>query len=124
LKDQCRVRKCGKQNYEFRYTEADLRTVDRRKFEATAPFKNEYRRRSGIEGLFGRLKQFTPLRRLRVRGRSAVSHSIYMIFAMHNVMQAVRYFKIQAKKALAEGLFVFFMRIFHNHCDFLILQAQ
>ena len=124
LKDQCRVRKYGKRNYAFFYTDADLRTAKRRRFEATEPFKNEYRRRCGIEGLFGRLKQFTPLRRLRVRGRNAVSHSIYMIFAMHNVMQAVRYFKIQAQKALAEGLFAFFMRGFHNHCAFLILQAQ
>ncbi|OQA76656.1 MAG: Transposase DDE domain protein [Lentisphaerae bacterium ADurb.Bin242] len=124
LREKCRVRKCGKQNYAFFYTDADLRTAERRRFETTESFKNEYRRRSGIEGLFGSLKQFTPLRRLRVRGRSAVSHSIYMIFAMHNVMQAARYFKIRTRKALAGGLFAFFMRIFRNHCNFLILQAQ
>lgn len=39
LKDQCRARKQGKQNYVFSYTDADLRTGKRRKFEATDAFK-------------------------------------------------------------------------------------
>lgn len=104
MKDQCRAKKQGKQNYVFSYTDADLRTIKRRKFEATDAFKNIYSRRGGIEGLFGRLKQFTQLRRLRCRGKTAVRHSIYSIFAMHNLMQATRYAKIQVQKALAEAV--------------------
>jgi len=101
LKTQCRVQKQGKQNYVFSYTDADLRTRERRKFEATSEFKEKYPRRGGIEGLFGRLKQFTQLRRLRCRGQSAVYCSIYAIFTMHNVMQAAGYVRKSFDKALA-----------------------
>ena len=111
LKDQCRSKKCGKQNREFKYNDADLRTRTRRAFEATDEFKKKYGpKRSPIEGLNGRLKQFTPLRRLRVRGRPAVYFSIYAILTMHNIMQMVRYAKIQTKKAVAAALFRFFHR--------------
>ena len=110
MKDQCRSRKCGKQNREFRYDDSDLRTRSRRMFESSDEFRKLYSKRSAIEGLNGRLKQFTPLRRLRIRGRTAVFHSIYAILAMHNIMQAVRHAKIQAKKAAAAALFRFFHR--------------
>ena len=111
LKDKCRSKKCGKQNREFKYSDADLRTLHRRQLEATDEFKKKYgSKRSPIEGLNGRLKQFTPLRRLRIRGRTAVFLSIYAILAMHNIMQLVRYAKIQAKKAAAAALSRFFLR--------------
>ena len=112
LKDKCRSEKCGKQNREFRYDQSDLRARARRSFEASDEFKKIYSERAAVEGLFGRLKQFTPLRRLRIRGRTAVFHSIYAIFAMHNIMQAVRHAKFQAKKAAAAALFRFFPGIF------------
>ena len=99
LKDQCRSRKKGKYNRVFEYNSADLRSVRRRKREATPEFRADYgHKRSPIEGLNGRLKQFTPLRRVRVRGKPAVFHAIYAILAMHNIMQMVRYAQIQAKK--------------------------
>lgn len=108
LQDKCRSIKRGKQNREFKYTEKDLRTRERRIEEATPEFKKGYPKRIPIEGLFGRLKQYTQLRRLRVRGRSAVYHTILAILAMHNIMQAARYAKIQPKKQLAELFFYFF----------------
>jgi len=114
LKDQCRSRKCGKQNREFRYDDSDLRTRSRRMFESSDEFRKLYSKRSAIEGLNGRLKQFTPLRRLRIRGRTAVFHSIYAILAMHNIMQAVRHAKIQAKKAAAAALFRLLLRNFFS----------
>lgn len=105
LKDKCRSRKCGKQNREFRYSDADLRSMQRRKFEATDEFKKNYgHKRAPIEGLNGRLKQFTPLRRVRVRGRPAVFHAIYAILTMHNIMQMVRHAQLQVKKAAAAAL--------------------
>ena len=107
---KCRSKKCGKLNREFKYNDADLRTRTRRAFEATDEFKKKYGpKRSPIEGLNGRLKQFTPLRRLRVRGRPAVYFSIYAILTMHNIMQMVRYAKIQPKKAAETALFRFFL---------------
>lgn len=90
-----------------------MRTLHRRQFEATDEFKIKYgAKRTPIEGLNGRLKQFTPLRRLRIRGRTAVYFSIYAILAMHNIMQMVRHAKIQANKAAAAALSQFFLRFF------------
>lgn len=110
LKEQCRSRKNGKYNRFFEYTSADLRSMQRRQRESTAEFRNDYgHKRSPIEGLNGRLKQFTPLRRLHVRGKPGVFHSIYAILAMHNIMQMVRYAKIQTKKAAEAALFHFFL---------------
>ena len=113
LKNKCRVQKCGKQNREFKYADADLRTRYRRKLEATDEFKKRYgSKRCPIEGLNGRLKQLTPLRRLRIRGRCAVYHSIHAILTMHNIMQMVRHAKIQVKKAHAAVFFQFLDRVF------------
>lgn len=97
---RCRSMKSGKQNRAFRYDESYLRTRARRLREATPEFKKEYgHKRCPIEGLFGRLKQFSQLRRVRVRGRPAVFHSIFAILIMHNIMQVARLVKIQNKKA-------------------------
>ncbi len=60
--------------------------------------QKNYSARCGIEPLFGRLKQWTPLRRLRIRGKESVHFSIYMIFAMHNVMQAARILEFGPRK--------------------------
>lgn len=112
LKDKCRSQKCGRQNREFQYSQADLRTRKRRQKESTDEFRQDYgHKRCPIEGLNGRLKQFTPLRRLRIRGRPAVFHSIYAILTMHNIMQMVRHAKIQLKKAAAEAVVRFFRRV-------------
>ena len=114
LKDQCRSKKKGKYNREFKYTDADLRSMRRRKREATPEFRVDYgHKRSPIEGLNGRLKQFTPLRRVHVRGRPAVFHAIYAILTMHNVMQMVRHAKIQAKKGKKRRHQLFFPSL-HN----------
>lgn len=47
--------------------------------------------------MFGNLKQNTPLRRLRVRGKSAVNNAIYSIMAMHNIVQAAKVYAKQNK---------------------------
>ena len=113
LKDQCGSRKKGKYNREFKYAAADLRSMRRRQREATPEFRADYgHKRSPIEGLNGRLKQFTPLRRVRVRGRPAVFHAIYAILAMHNIMQMVRYAKIQAKKGKKRRHKLFFPSLY------------
>lgn len=86
---KCPVSKSGN-NYSLDYDARSLRLRARRIHEATAFFKEEYRPRGGIEGLFGRLKQFGPLRRLMVRGKTAIHNAIYLIMAGHNIMQAAR----------------------------------
>ncbi len=96
----CRSMKSGKQNRCFKYEDSHLRNRARRLREATPEFKKDYgHKRTPIEGMFGRLKQFTPLRRVRVRGRPAVFHSIFSILIMHNIMQVSRLAQIRAQKA-------------------------
>jgi len=61
--------------------------------------------------LNGNLKQNTPLRRLRGRGRVAVHTAIYMIAAMHNLMQYVRYCRKTGKNFTAEAMSTVFRRL-------------
>lgn len=120
LRDKCRSQKRGKQNYIFQYTDADLRTRLRRQKEATPEFKKNYSARCGIEPLFGRLKQWTPLRRLRIRGKESVHFSIYMIFAMHNIMQAARILKFGPLKSEAAAFlnrFIQILAVFWKNTD-------
>lgn len=91
IKKHCPAQKYGKHNYKWEYDAVKLRLRDRRGYEETPEFHDEYGPRNGIEGLNGNLKQNTPLRRLRCRGQTAVHTAIYMIAAMHNIMQYVRY---------------------------------
>ena len=74
-----------------------LRLYDRRGYEHTPEFHGEYGPCNGIEGLNGKLKQNTPLRRLRCRGQTVVHIAIYMIRAMYNIMQYVRYYRKTGK---------------------------
>ena len=66
--------------------------------EKTPESKENYKKRSGIEATFGRLKQNTPLKRLRIRGRQAVEYALHLLFAMHNVMQYVLKLQNDKKK--------------------------
>ena len=90
FKDRCPARREGRRTV-FNYLDSQAATKARRDHERTDEFRDEYRPRSGIEATFGRLKQFTPLGRLRVRGRDRVFSQIEAIFAMHNIMQSVAY---------------------------------
>lgn len=89
-RDRCPARR-RRRRMVFNYLDSQAVTKRRREHEGTDEFRDEYRPRSGIEATFGRLKQFTPLRRLRVRGRDKVFSQIEAIFAMHNIMQSVAY---------------------------------
>ncbi len=116
FRDICSSEKCGKKNRQFKYQKADLRSVNRRKIEASDDFKREYgKKRVPIEGLNGRLKQFTPLRRLRVRGRQCVFHSILAILTVHNIMQMARYYQKKtflSAKCLSMTIFAYFTALF------------
>ena len=90
FRDRCPARR-HRRKMVFNYLDSQAATKRRREHERTDEFREEYRPRSGIEATFGRLKQFTPLGRLRVRGRGRVFSQIMTIFAMHNIMQSVAY---------------------------------
>lgn len=93
---RCCASKSGN-NYVIAYDEKSLRLHKRRQYEQTDDYYEKYRFRGGIEALFGNLKQNTPLRRLRVRGKSAVNNAIYSIMAMHNIVQAAKVYAKQNK---------------------------
>ena len=90
FRDRCPARR-QRRKMVFNYLDSQAATKRRREHERTDEFREEYRPRSGIEATFGRLKQFTPLGRLRVRGRDRVFSQIWTIFAMHNIMQSFAY---------------------------------
>jgi hypothetical protein len=103
LLKRCSASKQG-QNYVIAYDARSLRLRTRRLHEQTDEFKKKYRKRSGIESLFGRLKQNTRLRRLRVRGKKAVFNTIYAIMTGHNIMQLAKYCTITDRKTRNTGI--------------------
>jgi len=88
--EHCCSSKSGN-NYVISYDARSLRLRARRLYEQTDEFYEKHRIRGGIEALFGNLKQNTPLRRLGVRGKSAVYNAIYSIMTVHNIMQMTQY---------------------------------
>ncbi len=96
---RCIANKQGN-NYVIKYDTKRLRLRERRLYEKSDEFRERYRFRGGIEALFGNMKQNTPLRRLSVRGKSAVYSTIYSIMTMHNIMQVVKAIKNNPKKAI------------------------
>jgi hypothetical protein len=92
---------CKKRNnYVITYDVKRLSLRERRLHEKSDEFRERYRFRSGIEALFGNMKQNTPLRRLSVRGKSAVFSTIYSIMTMYNIMQMVTASKNNPEKAI------------------------
>jgi len=72
-KDQCPV-KAGKKNHYLHYDLKTMRIANRRAMEYSPEFKEKYRWRSGIEATFSEMDKKTGVKRLRVRGLSAVAY--------------------------------------------------
>ena len=84
---QCPVMKV-RNGYRLDHTAKDRRLAARRAEQATDVFRERYKVRGGIEGTNSGLKRKTGLGRLRVRGRPAVDHVIYLKIAGWNIMRA------------------------------------
>jgi hypothetical protein len=87
-KDRCPVK--GTRTRTFHHTGAQYRRAQRYRAEQSSQWREHYAKRAGVEGLIGRLKRCTGLGHLRVRGRPAVSHAIYLKLAGWNLMQAAK----------------------------------
>jgi len=85
---QCPVEKC-KGQYRLEHTAKQRRLAARRREENTEVFRERYNIRSGIEGTNSGLKRAMKLGRLRVRGRPAVFHAIYLKVAGWNMRRAM-----------------------------------
>jgi hypothetical protein len=73
LHDRCPV-KAGRKRHYLRCDRKALRIAGRRAREHTPEFKDKYRWRSGIESSFSEMDKKTGVKRLRVRGLSAVGY--------------------------------------------------
>jgi len=110
---QCPVKKT-RDGYQLDHTAKDRRIAARRKEQDTEVFKDRYKIRGGIEGTNSGLKRKTGLGRLRVRGRPAVYHAIYLKIAGWNIMRAsvcAKMREIVWKRAMKAAIllnFVFF----------------
>ncbi len=85
--DQCAVKKTSG-GYQVEHTAKDRRIAGRRREVATEVFRERYKTRGGIEGTNSGLKRKTGLGQLRVRGRPAVFHAIYLKIAGWNILRA------------------------------------
>ncbi|MFH1615704.1 MAG: transposase [Planctomycetota bacterium] len=84
---QCPVKKTGS-SYQLEHTAKDRRIAGRRREVATEVFRERYKTRGGIEGTNSGLKRKMGLGQLRVRGRPAVFHAIYLKIAGWNILRA------------------------------------
>jgi len=85
--EQCPVEKI-KGQYAFEHTSKQRRLAGRRRDQDTEVFRERYKTRGGIEGTNSGLKRKTGLGQLRVRGRPAVFHAIYLKIAGWNILRA------------------------------------
>ena len=86
-KGQCPV-KAGKKNHYLHYDIKAMRIANRRAMEYSPEFKEKYRWRSGIEATFSEMDKKTGVKRLRVRGLSAVSYFARLKAIAVNIFRA------------------------------------
>ena len=70
------------------HTAKQRRSASRRREQDTEVFRDRYKIRGGIEGTNSGLKRKTGLGQLRVRGKPAVYHAIYLKIAGWNILRA------------------------------------
>ena len=70
------------------HTAKQRRSASRRREQDTKAFRDRYKIRGGIEGTNSGLKRKTGLAQLRVRGKPAVYHAIYLKIAGWNILRA------------------------------------
>ncbi|MBN2258421.1 MAG: transposase [Anaerolineaceae bacterium] len=85
--EQCPIEKI-KGQYAFEHTSKQRRLAGRRREQDTEVFRERYKTRGGIEGTNSGLKRRVGLGQLRVRGRPAVFHAIYLKVAGWNILRA------------------------------------
>lgn len=78
--------------------EKAVRMAQRRQREQSEEWREKYRVRAGIESVNRGLDRRTGLKKLRVRGERAVSHSIYGKVMGWNILQAARGLAQRARK--------------------------
>jgi hypothetical protein len=78
----------GKSTCKVSYTDKQKRLEGRRREQETAVFRQRYAKRSGLESTNSGVKRRLGLGELRVRGRRAVNHALYLKVAGWNLLRA------------------------------------
>jgi hypothetical protein len=89
IRDRCPVHPGRKRHY-LRFNLKTLRIATRRAREHTPEFKDKYRWRSGIESTFSGMDKMTGVKRLKVRGLSAVGYCARLKAIGVNLFRAAR----------------------------------
>jgi hypothetical protein len=89
VREQCPVNG-GKKRHYLRFNLKTLRIAGRRAREHTPEFKDKYRWRSGVESTMSEMDKKTGVKRLRVRGLSAVGYCARLKAIGVNLFRAAR----------------------------------
>lgn len=89
LQNRCPA-KPGRKRHYLRFGLKALRIAGRRAMEHTPEFKDKYRWRSGIESTFSEMDKKTGVKRLRVRGLSAVGYCARLKAIGVNIFRAAK----------------------------------
>ncbi len=93
FREQCPV-KAGKKNHYLHFDFKALRLAGRRAREHTPEFKDKYRWRSGIEATFSEMDKKTGIKRLRVRGMTAVGYCALLKAIGINIFRAAKVIRV------------------------------
>ena len=93
--------KPGTPTYKVSYTDKQRRLEGRRREQATVVFQERYAKRSGLESTNSGVKRRLSLGQLRVRGRRAVDHALYLKVAGWNLLRAAASGKLRGLVAAA-----------------------
>jgi hypothetical protein len=99
FREACPMQKTKQGKYQLDYTPKQRRQEERRREEDTDAFRTRYKKRSGLESTNGGLKRKHGLGKLRVRGRPAVRHALYLKVAGWNLHRATASGKLVSQAA-------------------------
>jgi hypothetical protein len=97
-REQCPIEPAAR-TCKVSYTDKQRRLEARRREQETDVFRERYAKRSGLESTNSGLKRRLGLGRLRVRGRKAVFHALYLKVAGWNLLRAAASGKLRGRVA-------------------------
>jgi hypothetical protein len=96
FREQCPIEP-GTPTCKVSYTDKQKRLEGRRREQETEVFRERYAKRSGLESTNSGIKRRLGLGQLRVRGRRAVNHAIYLKVAGWNLLRAAASGKLRSR---------------------------
>ena len=106
-RSECPVEDGKRDRAYLRYTDKEVRSAQRRKYEATPEFRSRYRWRAGVESTMSQYDRRTGVGRLRVRGLAAVRFAATLKAVGVNIFRAVavKIARRRPQKGFGSGFF-------------------